>query len=461
MKGMKNRICFLSSLMSDIIYRSQSVNIIFHMTMKETLQEKHQLTFRDGQMDGAHKPSHVSLPAIVRGVLPGGLRLNMDTMRKVEAQYGEKTTRWRNTVSTNQSGRGAWSINIIFKHANGGTLQEKHQLTFRDGQMDGVHRLYHIVAGHPTLDFTKCSHRPTDPQEREDERSRDDPTEDPNHITPEVVQWHSPEVVGKWCALVYDHIIYTGIIQEVNETHCQSFLSAALMAALTSAPLVFTLLWISRSVAALDNKSMERYQHPRYRGRVELKDPDMKNGDASVLLKNVSKEDSGTYECWVTSYDMVESVNSVHLTVSEDSEVKAKPGEDVTLQCNSSRDAAVTDLMWNRPDREDDYVFFFRDNRLYEQYQDPRYRGRVELKDPEMKNGEFSILLKKVSVNDSGTYECWVQSSSMRRLKKVLMTSVQLSVSEGSRKPVSETSPRGEEEASDGQYDDVTCEHHF
>ncbi|KAI9527247.1 hypothetical protein NQZ68_032829 [Dissostichus eleginoides] len=400
------------------------------------------------------------------------------------------------------------------------------------------------------------------------------------------------------------------------------------MAALSSAPLVFTLLWISRSVAALDflfplanggqepssclkmvildsirggsalvfyfnsevkatpgedvtlqchyfrkaaitalswsrpsmdnyvfyftdNKSMERYQHPRYRGRVELKDPDMKNGDASVLLKNVSKEDSGTYECWVTSYDMVESVNSVHLSVSEgfiacgmklslslvvldlmldlgssgtfrvnsesndflflpfeaflmskdDFEVKAKPGEDVTLQCNSSRDAAVTDLMWNRPDREDDYVFFFRDNRLYEQYQDPRCRGRVELKDPEMKNGEFSILLKNVSVNDSGTYECWVQSSSMRRLKKVLMTSVQLSVSEGtqaprpdwlvltvlrhlavfspycastflmvsmfrrsppgSRKPVSETSPHGEEEASDGQYDDVTSEHHF
>ncbi|KAK1885566.1 putative polyketide synthase 1 [Dissostichus eleginoides] len=34
------------------------------------------------------------------------------------------------------------------------------------------------------------------------------------NITPEVVQWHSPEVVGKWCALVYDHIIYPGIIQE-------------------------------------------------------------------------------------------------------------------------------------------------------------------------------------------------------------------------------------------------------
>lgn len=47
------------------------------------------------------------------------------------------------------------------------------------------------------------------------------PTEDPIRPAPDEVQWHNPEVVGKWCALVYDHTIYPGIIQEVNETHCQ------------------------------------------------------------------------------------------------------------------------------------------------------------------------------------------------------------------------------------------------
>ncbi|KAG7264626.1 hypothetical protein CRUP_025088, partial [Coryphaenoides rupestris] len=52
----------------------------------------------------------------------------------------------------------------------------------------------------------------------------DDHTEDPIHSTPDEVQWHSPEVVGKWCALVYDHAIYPGIIQDVNETHCQDLL---------------------------------------------------------------------------------------------------------------------------------------------------------------------------------------------------------------------------------------------
>lgn len=41
------------------------------------------------------------------------------------------------------------------------------------------------------------------------------------HSTPEEEQWHTPEVVGKWCAVLYEGHIYPGIIQEVNETHCQ------------------------------------------------------------------------------------------------------------------------------------------------------------------------------------------------------------------------------------------------
>ncbi|XP_026225198.1 butyrophilin-like protein 3 [Anabas testudineus] len=89
--------------------------------------------------------------------------------------------------------------------------------------------------------------------------------------------------------------------------------------------------------------------------------------------------------------------------------MKAKPGDDVVLQCRSLRVSAFTVLKWIRMDlNSEGYIFFFRENRVYENYQHPSYRGRVELKDPEMKDGDVSVILKNVTVNDTGTYECYV-----------------------------------------------------
>ncbi|KAF1381075.1 hypothetical protein PFLUV_G00170720 [Perca fluviatilis] len=86
-----------------------------------------------------------------------------------------------------------------------------------------------------------------------------------------------------------------------------------------------------------------------------------------------------------------------------------KPEQDVTLECRALSDGAVTLLQWNRRDLKDsDYVFFYRNRQAYERYQHPRYRGRVELRDPEMRNGDVSVVLKNVSVTDTGTYNCRV-----------------------------------------------------
>ncbi|KAL3050900.1 hypothetical protein OYC64_001220 [Pagothenia borchgrevinki] len=128
--------------------------------------------------------------------------------------------------------------------------------------------------------------------------------------------------------------------------------------------------------------------------------------------------------------------------------MKARPGEDITLQCSNSTDTAVTVLEWSRPELEH-YVFFFRDNELMERYQHPRYRGRVELKDLEMKNGDASVLLKNVTVNDTGTYQCEVITHSNNRRKRDVrkfVHSVHLSVSEGPEKEINDEqpgSPRG------------------
>ncbi|XP_035850201.1 myelin protein P0-like isoform X2 [Sander lucioperca] len=96
------------------------------------------------------------------------------------------------------------------------------------------------------------------------------------------------------------------------------------------------------------------------------------------------------------------------LSASEE-ELTVKPEHDVTLGCRAPSDGAVTLLEWNiRNLKDDSYVFFYRNQRPYEKYQHPRYRGRVELRDPEMRHGDVSVILKNVSVNDTGTYDCRV-----------------------------------------------------
>lgn len=79
----------------------------------------------------------------------------------------------------------------------------------------------------------------------------------------------------------------------------------------------------------------------------------------------------------------------------------------MTLQCRAPGEASISLLEWNRPDlKSDGYIFFYRNKRSYEPYQHPSYRGRVELRDPEMKDGDASVVLKSVTVNDTGRYEC-------------------------------------------------------
>ncbi|KAL3050850.1 hypothetical protein OYC64_001173 [Pagothenia borchgrevinki] len=127
------------------------------------------------------------------------------------------------------------------------------------------------------------------------------------------------------------------------------------------------------------------------------------------------------------------------VAAGETLEENAKPGENVLLQCNSPTHAAVTKLEWKRPELKDEYVFLFKNNKPFDNNQDPRYRGRVQLIDPEMKNGDASVVLKNVNIYDSGTYQCWVITSQTRRRRAAdekLVASVHLIVSERPEKEI-------------------------
>ncbi|XP_038586526.1 coxsackievirus and adenovirus receptor homolog [Micropterus salmoides] len=110
------------------------------------------------------------------------------------------------------------------------------------------------------------------------------------------------------------------------------------------------------------------------------------------------------------------------LAASEDQqEIKVNPGQDVSLQCQGLRDASVTLLEWTRPDlKSDGYVFFYRNERPYENYQHESFHGRVELRDPEMKDGDASVVLKNVNMNDTGTYECRIVTNARQEIKHLI-----------------------------------------
>ncbi|KAK2811136.1 hypothetical protein Q5P01_000286 [Channa striata] len=98
----------------------------------------------------------------------------------------------------------------------------------------------------------------------------------------------------------------------------------------------------------------------------------------------------------------------IFVLTEDQQQITAKTGENVTLQCLDPRGGDIELLEWTRRDLN---VFVWRHGNMCEDDQHESFKNRVELKDPQMKNGNFSVILKNVTINDTGTYECRVRYS--------------------------------------------------
>ncbi|KAM9424808.1 V-set and immunoglobulin domain-containing protein 1-like [Pholidichthys leucotaenia] len=151
-----------------------------------------------------------------------------------------------------------------------------------------------------------------------------------------------------------------------------------------------------------DGRLVLECQHPLYMNRVELQDRDMTDGSVSVILKNVTTEDSGRYECHVVQGKTKPS-SIIHLSVVQRDTISAEPGQDVTLPCRTpkyiKKPMAVD---WTRPDLLPRYVLS-NQYRIFELgLQHPSFRKRVK----QMEDGDATLILKNATFNDSGTYMC-------------------------------------------------------
>ncbi|CAI5671457.1 unnamed protein product [Oreochromis niloticus] len=85
--------------------------------------------------------------------------------------------------------------------------------------------------------------------------------------------------------------------------------------------------------------------------------------------------------------------------------ITAESGQDVTLTCRAPNINIIV-LEWSRADLGDKYVLVFRDGHFLTDNQHPSFKNRVDLQDRQMKDGDVSLILKDVTINDAGTYEC-------------------------------------------------------
>uniref|UniRef100_A0A3B4GZK2 Ig-like domain-containing protein n=1 Tax=Pundamilia nyererei TaxID=303518 RepID=A0A3B4GZK2_9CICH len=127
-----------------------------------------------------------------------------------------------------------------------------------------------------------------------------------------------------------------------------------------------------------------------------------------------------THDTWCFFIRLIsDAFFSPHNLITLQQDVQAKFGEDVTLQCQITTDERISVVKWSRPDlNTDGYVYFYRNKRFYENYQHPSFHGRVKLRHPEMKDGDVSIILKNVTFNDTGMYECHIAVRNPVRSKR-------------------------------------------
>ncbi|KAM4537254.1 butyrophilin subfamily 1 member A1-like [Odontesthes bonariensis] len=172
-------------------------------------------------------------------------------------------------------------------------------------------------------------------------------------------------------------------------------------------------------------------QHPSFKDRVYLQDRQMKDGDVSLILKDVTTEDRGTYECRVVqegrNQEREKTSTFIHLAVVEPEQkiITAEPGQDVTLTCRApnNNNIPIVAVEWGRADLDKEYVLLYRDGHYDPHNQHPSFKNRVDLQDRQMKDGDVSLILRNVTTADRGTYECRVKQKGTKRRRRANLTS--------------------------------------
>ncbi|XP_076738713.1 butyrophilin-like protein 10 [Maylandia zebra] len=95
--------------------------------------------------------------------------------------------------------------------------------------------------------------------------------------------------------------------------------------------------------------------------------------------------------------------------------ITAESGQDVALPCRVTN--KITAVEWSRAGLGQKNVFLYQDGRFVPNNQHPSYKNRVALRG--MKDGDASLIVKKATTADSGTYKCLFKIAETRSWKNI------------------------------------------
>ncbi|KAL6474790.1 hypothetical protein MHYP_G00158300 [Metynnis hypsauchen] len=166
-----------------------------------------------------------------------------------------------------------------------------------------------------------------------------------------------------------------------------------------------------------DGESRPEAQNQAYSGRASFFTEEVKRGNFSLLLTNLTTKDAGIYNCSVyrqqeTGQTSVEINEIEYLIVTGGHVVSAYVGEDITLNCSveSHIPPKKLEVLWKTVDQHIP-VLIFQNGEVLTESTHERYTDRVEFFSPEERQkGNFSFRLKDLRTEDKGQYICEVFS---------------------------------------------------
>ncbi|XP_039653087.1 CD276 antigen-like [Perca fluviatilis] len=162
----------------------------------------------------------------------------------------------------------------------------------------------------------------------------------------------------------------------------------------------------------LYDKGERSGQSEQFKGRVSHFPDELKQGNASIIIRNTTRADSGEYRL---IHSFILKHQKVHITLVVGPKlITVEEGSDVTLPCSlwTKEDITSTQFVWETTG-DGQKVFLYDKGDLYSDErpgQSEQFKGRVSHFPDVLKQGNASIIIRNTRRADSGVYRCIVPS---------------------------------------------------